>query len=240
MSEDRCPVCARPAHASTMIDATCLTASQLSALRRAHPEAAPIKEACRSCAVESRGAALADLAAAAGWYSPNAAAAADVAEALRDGSLITAGSTADGDAPGSLAHRLSACVISQLGRWRYVSLLVAGILIWLAYNQYAPLFLPHPQMMLMLAGLALTMLASLQGPVILMAQMRHQRIDRLRAIVDYRINLKAELEISDVSQRTDILIVQQQVLARRLERIESLLAMMVPGAPKIMPDERTS
>ena len=85
MSEDRCPVCARPAHASTMIDATCLTASQLSALRRAHPEAAPIKEACRSCAVESRGAALADLAAAAGWYSPNAAAAADVAEALRDG-----------------------------------------------------------------------------------------------------------------------------------------------------------
>ncbi len=147
----------------------------------------------------------------------------DVAEALRNGSLIAASFRMDEDSPGNLAHRLSACVISQIGRWRYVFLLVTSIIIWLIYNQFAPLFLPHPQMMLMLAGLALTMLASLQGPVILMAQMRHQQIDRLRAIDDYRINLKAELEISDVSQRIDILLDQQRALERKLKRIESLL-----------------
>ena len=235
MSESRCPVCARPAHAQTLIDAACLTASQLGALRREHPGTAPIDKACRLCQVESRGTALAEIAEAAGLHSQNAGAA-DVAEALRRGSLITADSRVDEGAPGNFAHRLSTCVISQIGRWRYVFLLVASIIIWLIYNQLTPLLLPHPQMALMLAGLALTMLASLHGPVILMAQMRHQQIDRIRSIDNYRINLKAEIEIFDVSQRIDILLDQQQALARRLERIEFLLTTTTPDTHHIASD----
>ncbi len=191
-------MCARPVRAQTLVDATYLTVPQLGALTKDHPEAAPIREACRQCVAESRSAALADMAETVGSHSANAAnaaAAADVAVVLRDGSLIAVGSTVDESAAGNPTHRLTAWVISQIGRWRYISLLTAAIIVWLVYNQYTPLFLPHPQMMLMLVGLALTMLASRQGPVILMARMRHQQIDRLRTIGDSRINLKAELEI---------------------------------------------
>jgi uncharacterized membrane protein len=57
---------------------------------------------------------------------------------------------------------------------------------------------PYPFILL---NLFLSMLAAIQAPVIMMSQNRQDTKDRLRSELDYRVNLKAELEIEDLLQR---------------------------------------
>jgi uncharacterized membrane protein len=45
------------------------------------------------------------------------------------------------------------------------------------------------------------MLAAIQAPVIMMSQNRQDAKDRLRSELDYRVNLKAELEIEELLHR---------------------------------------
>ncbi len=52
---------------------------------------------------------------------------------------------------------------------------------------------PYPFILL---NLFLSMLAAVQAPIIMMSQNRQDAKDRLRSELDYRVNLKAELEIS--------------------------------------------
>jgi hypothetical protein len=61
-----------------------------------------------------------------------------------------------------------------------------------------------------------TCLAVLQAPVIMMSQGRKEAKDRLRAENDYRVNLKAELEIRQLHEKID------HQLARQWERLAEL------------------
>jgi uncharacterized membrane protein len=45
------------------------------------------------------------------------------------------------------------------------------------------------------------MLAVLQAPIILMAQNRQSHKDRLRAEIDYQVNLKNELALNEIIER---------------------------------------
>jgi len=47
------------------------------------------------------------------------------------------------------------------------------------------------------------MLAALQAPIIMMSQNRQAEKDRLRANLDYQVNLKNELLLSDIIRRLD-------------------------------------
>jgi len=52
-----------------------------------------------------------------------------------------------------------------------------------------------------LPNLFLPMLAAIQAPIIMMSQNHQDTKDRLRSELDYRVNLKAELEIEEILQR---------------------------------------
>ena len=54
---------------------------------------------------------------------------------------------------------------------------------------------PYPFILL---NLALSCLAAIQAPVILMSQNRQAQRDRLKAEFDYRVNRKAEKEIREI------------------------------------------
>jgi uncharacterized membrane protein len=56
-----------------------------------------------------------------------------------------------------------------------------------------------------LLNLFLSMLASIQAPIILMSQNRHAEKDRIDAGHDYEVNLKAELEIMLLHEKLDAL-----------------------------------
>ena len=67
-------------------------------------------------------------------------------------------------------------------------------------------FDPYPYILL---NLFLSMLASLQAPLILMSQNRQSLKDRISAEHDYEVNLKAELEIMALHKKIDDLRLNQ-------------------------------
>ena len=85
------------------------------------------------------------------------------------------------------------------GSWTFVILFGVILLIYVAIN--ASLRSPWDPYPFILLNLFLSMLAAVQAPIIMMSQNRQDIKDRLRSAMDYRINLKAELEIEEVLQR---------------------------------------
>ncbi len=67
-------------------------------------------------------------------------------------------------------------------------------------------FDPFPYIFL---NLILSCLAAVQAPLILMSQKRQESRDRARAMHDYQVNLKAELEIRHLHQKVDHLLSNQ-------------------------------
>jgi uncharacterized membrane protein len=53
----------------------------------------------------------------------------------------------------------------------------------------------------MMLSTAINMLAVLQAPIILMSQNRQSHKDRLRAEIDYQINLRNELALNEIIER---------------------------------------
>jgi uncharacterized membrane protein len=80
------------------------------------------------------------------------------------------------------------------------------------------------------------MLAAIQAPVIMMSQNRQEDRDRIRAEHDYEVNLKAELEIQQLSKKLDglrkgqweeLLAIQKQ----QITLLETQLALLQGGKP---------
>ena len=87
-------------------------------------------------------------------------------------------------------------------------------------------FDPYPYILL---NLFLSMLASIQAPIILMSQNRQSEIDRRQAEHDYEVNLKAELEILLLHEKLDGLREQQwqeliNLQQQQIGLLEKLLA----------------
>ena len=91
------------------------------------------------------------------------------------------------------------------GSWTFIGLFLFVLLAWVVLNSYVlarrgDAFDPYPYILL---NLFLSMIASLQAPVIMMSQNRHSAKDRIDAAHDYEVNLKAELEIVGLHEKLD-------------------------------------
>ncbi len=78
-------------------------------------------------------------------------------------------------------------------------------------------FDPYPYIFL---NLILSCLAAMQAPVILMSQNRQEARDRMQAEHDYRINLKAELEIRHLHEKIDHLLMNQWQRLMEIQQIQ--------------------
>jgi len=85
------------------------------------------------------------------------------------------------------------------GSWGFVISFGIILLVYITINSRLPdPWDPYPFILL---NLFLSMLAAIQAPVIMMSQNRQDAKDRLRSEMDYRVNLKSELEIEELLQR---------------------------------------
>ena len=94
------------------------------------------------------------------------------------------------------------------------------ILIWIAINGVmlaTRAFDPYPFILL---NLVLSCLAAVQAPVIMMSQNRSEARDRLRAENDYKVNLKAELEIRHLHEKLDHLLRRQYNRLFEIQQIQ--------------------
>jgi CRP/FNR family cyclic AMP-dependent transcriptional regulator len=103
----------------------------------------------------------------------------------------------------TLGDRVADGVARFGGSWRFIFAFAAILLIWVALNT----FLPNPWDVypFILLNLFLSMLAAIQAPVIMMSQNRQDAKDRIRSELDYQVNLKAELGVSTLLHKTDMM-----------------------------------
>ena len=77
---------------------------------------------------------------------------------------------------------------------------------------------PYPFILL---NLVLSCLAAIQAPIIMMSQNRQEQKDRQRSEHDYKVNLKAELEIQLLHEKIDHLIVNQNKRLLEIQKIQN-------------------
>ena len=119
----------------------------------------------------------------------------------------------------SIGDKLADNLAKFGGSWYFLTGFGIFLACWMALNIliYAKWsFDPYPFIFL---NLMLSCLAAIQAPVILMSQRRAEKKDRLRAESDYRVNLKAELEIRHLHEKLDYLVSKQW---ERLMEIQQL------------------
>jgi uncharacterized membrane protein len=99
----------------------------------------------------------------------------------------------------TLGEKMADGVARFGGSWGFVIAFGIILIIYTSINSFINKpWDPYPFILL---NLFLSMLAAIQAPVIMMSQNRQDTKDRLRSELDYRINLKAELEIEELLQR---------------------------------------
>ena len=128
-----------------------------------------------------------------------------------------------------LGDRLADHLASFGGSWTFLISFGVVLLIWMAINVVAGLHAWDPYPFILL-NLGLSCLAAIQAPIIMMSQKRQEAKDRLRADNDYRVNLKAELEIRHLHEKLDHLISRQW---HRLAEIQQLQLEMLHDAPAL-------
>jgi len=106
------------------------------------------------------------------------------------------------------------------GSWGFIIIFGAVLLAWIALNSFVLLKRPFDPYPFILLNLVLSCLAALQAPVIMMSQNRVEAKDRLRSQHDYRVNLKAELEIRHLHEKLDHLLSNQWERLVEIQQIQ--------------------
>jgi len=104
----------------------------------------------------------------------------------------------------TVADRAAYLIAEFGGSWKFILLSIALIITWIIFNTFILIrgFDPAPYAML---NLVLAVIAGMQAPIIMMSQNRQGEKDRLRADLDYQVNLKNELSLAEVLRRLDVL-----------------------------------
>ena len=152
-----------------------------------------------------------------------------VARHIAERSPIT-GSQPDAEEEATFGQHAADAVARFGGSWTFIGLFALVLVSWVCVNsllltrhgQHA--FDPYPYILL---NLFLSMLASVQAPLILMSQNRQGEIDRINARNDREVNLKAELEILSLHEKVDKL--THQMLELQHEQLR-LLNRLCAGA----------
>lgn len=107
------------------------------------------------------------------------------------------------------------------GSWTFILSFFSFLLLWIAGNIWllaSRAFDPYPFILL---NLILSCLAAIQAPIIMMSQNRQEQKDRIRSEHDYKVNLKAEIEIKLLHEKIDHLIVHQNKRLLEIQQIQA-------------------
>jgi len=92
-------------------------------------------------------------------------------------------------------ERIATKIANAFGSWRFVVVLILGIVVWLTANIILQSLSPYPQMMLDYLGLGLALVAALQLPLILLSQRMDSARDRERDREALRVATSAEADL---------------------------------------------
>ena len=144
----------------------------------------------------------------------------EVVESLRQHEILSSDISKQFERELTFGERLSDRIAEFGGSWKFLISFGAVIFVWIGANVVllaTKSFDPYPFILL---NLILSCLAAVQAPVIMMSQNRAEARDRLRAENDYKINLKAELEIRHLHEKIDHLLRKQYNRLFEIQQIQ--------------------
>lgn len=140
----------------------------------------------------------------------------EVIKSLADHELVAENIEQEFSEQRTFGQQLSDHLANFGGSWGFIIVFFSVLLVWMGFNVWAvhtDVFDPYPFILL---NLVLSCLAAIQAPIIMMSQKRQEARDRLRSENDYRVNLKAELEIRHLHEKID------HILTRQWERLAEI------------------
>lgn len=146
-----------------------------------------------------------------------------VLNSLKEQELISQNLNSQFNEQLTFGQRLADKIAEFGGSWRFILAFLFFLMIWIVYNAVQGLndsFDPFPFILL---NLILSCIAALQAPVIMMSQNRQEAKDRLRSEHDYKVNLKAELEIRHLNLKMDQLMTHQWQRLLEIQEIQTHL-----------------
>jgi uncharacterized membrane protein len=144
---------------------------------------------------------------------------AGVMAAIRDNSILSEKIQDEHEPELTLGERMADKIASFGGSWTFILIFFSFLFLWMIINVFVLInksFDPFPFILL---NLILSCLAAIQAPIIMMSQNRQETKDRTRSEHDYKIDVKAELEIKILSEKIDHLLLHQN---RKLLEIQEV------------------
>src|SRR5512143_3291024 len=136
-------------------------------------------------------------------------AAQDVLKSMGEQKLLSRNVDVEIEQKYTFGERLADRIAAFGGSWTFIIIFGAVLLVWITINSIALMSRPFDPYPYILLNMVLSCLAALQAPVIMMSQNRQEAKDRIRADHDYRVNLKAEIEIQQLHEKMDHYLVHQ-------------------------------
>ncbi|HMR81927.1 MAG TPA: DUF1003 domain-containing protein [Niabella sp.] len=145
----------------------------------------------------------------------------DVMEAIKNNSILSENIQDEIEKKLTVGQIIADKVAAFGGSWTFIIVFFLFILIWMFINLWILTTKPFDPYPFILLNLILSCLAAIQAPVIMMSQNRQEEKDRKRAEHDYKINLKAELEIKLLSEKIDHLLVHQNKKLLEIQEVQT-------------------
>ena len=144
----------------------------------------------------------------------------DVMDAIKTNSILSENIQDEIEAEITFGQRIADRVASFGGSWTFIITFFSFLIIWMTINIWFLATNPFDPYPFILLNLILSCLAAIQAPIIMMSQNRQEQKDRQRGEHDYKINLKAELEIKLLSEKIDHLLVHQNKRLLEIQEVQ--------------------
>ncbi len=144
----------------------------------------------------------------------------DVMDAIKNNSILSENIQVEREGKLTFGQRIADSVAAFGGSWTFIITFFSFIIIWMAINVWFLATKPFDPYPFILLNLILSCLAAIQAPIIMMSQNRQEQKDRQRSEHDYKINLKAELEIKLLSEKIDHLLVHQNKKLLEIQQVQ--------------------
>jgi uncharacterized membrane protein len=231
-----CQVCQQPKRPSEMLPAELVRNSVADTIRKNHPEWSGRGFICLTDLNRARAQHVGDvLETERGELSTLEG---EVLRSLHEHETLSRNLNVEFERELSLGARLADHIAEFGGSWRFIISFAGVLTVWIGVNSLALVRAPFDPYPYILLNLVLSCLAALQAPVIMMSQNRQEARDRLRAEHDYRINLKAELEIRHINAKFDLLLSHQRQRLLEIQQIQMDIMEELAGrgraAPRIL------
>jgi uncharacterized membrane protein len=144
----------------------------------------------------------------------------EVVESLKTHDTLAENVEDEYDDKRTIGDRVADWVASFGGSWTFIIGFFAFLAIWMTINASLGEKNAFDAYPFILLNLILSTLAAFQAPIIMMSQRRQEAKDRLRALNEYKVNLKAELEIRHLHEKVDHLLNRQWERLTEIQQVQ--------------------